>query len=59
MSEPISNIKSHIEHIKGEFHWLNQGSPEMKNAVAQGEKVLDELENHILPQMTKIKELEA
>ena len=52
MNEPISNIK-------GEFHWLKQGSPEMKIAVKQAENTLHELENHNLKQIAKIKELEA
>lgn len=57
MSESISKIKSHIEHIKGEFYWLKQDpSKELKLAVKQAENTLDELENHNLEQIKKILE---
>jgi len=56
MSESIINIKSHIEHIKGELIWLKQGtSKEMRLAVAQSETTLAKLENHNLPQIIKAK----
>jgi hypothetical protein len=54
MSQSISNIKGHIEHINGELHWLKlDPSKEMKLAVKQFKVKLNELENDYLPNIIK------